>query len=290
MHLYRQARMLLLVIALVAGGGMAVWLGARDYRAARSETAPTPLAVDAFERYGGQRWLKIDRGVFLTDLAVIRDVPRGQGDREDQAVFQVPLVPPGWRPNDPVHVICKLGPGPRSKVADWLRENGRGTLRSFTGVVVNEPAAPLFPTLNLVEPTVMLQEGGRLPDPGSSLGIVALGVGMLLGGLGLGVWLVRDARTRRRQPGESRPRTEGGLHFSMRMQCHHCRHTFSVCVHADKSLDPQARYVFHCPRNGSRFVVSASAFRPVDRCPQGAVEGTVWQPGTKGDLPGADPA
>jgi hypothetical protein len=279
MRLYWQARMLLLVIALVAGGCVAVWCGAVDYRAAHTETAPTVLPVDAFDKYGGQRWLKIDRGVFATDHAVIHDAPRSQGDSEDQAVFYVPLVPPGWRPNDPVHVICKLGPGPRSKVAGWLQENGRGTLRSFTGVVVNEPAAPLFPTLKLVEPTFMLQEGGRLPHPATSLGIIVLGVGMFLAGTALGVWLVRVARANPTKPQENRPRAEGSLHFSMRIQCHHCRHTFNVCVHADKPLDPQARYALHCPMNGSRFVVSASVFRPVDCCPKGAVEGVEWQPG-----------
>jgi hypothetical protein len=195
MGLDSQVQRLMLIIALIAGGGVAVWFGALDYLAARSETSPTSLPIDAFNGYAGQRWLKIEQGVFVTDRVVIRDVPRREGDAEDQSVMYLPMAPRGWRPNDPVHVICKLGPGPRARAAGWLRENGGGALRTFTGVVVNEPAAPIFPALHLGEHAVMLQENGRLPDPGASIGIIALGVVMFLAGVAVGVWLVRDART-----------------------------------------------------------------------------------------------
>ncbi len=126
MQTYWQARMLLLIIALVAGGGVAVWFGTGDYLAAQAEAAPTALAIAAFNQYGGQRWLKVERGVFLTDRAVVRNVPRGPEDTEDQAVLYVPLVPRDWRPDEPVHVICKLGPGPRAGPRGGCRKTAAG--------------------------------------------------------------------------------------------------------------------------------------------------------------------
>jgi hypothetical protein len=68
------------------------------------------------------------------------------------------------------------------------------------------------------------------------------------------------------------------LHFSMQMRCPHCDHKFAVCVHADGPLDPQARYVVHCPMNNSQFILPGKLFRPVDHCPAGSVEGREWRP------------
>jgi len=189
MHTYWQVRILLLIIALIAGGGVAVWNGTLDYRAAVSETSPTSLAVDAFQEYQGQRWLKIEKAVFATDQAVIRAAPQEPGQALALVMFYLPLVPKGWRPGDPVHVICKLGPGPRDKVAGWLQENGGGSLHSFTGVLANEPPGLHFPGLTLGKPAILLREG-RPDGPESSLGIIVLGGIMIVAGVVLGVWLV----------------------------------------------------------------------------------------------------
>ncbi len=193
MHTYWLARRLLLVIALLAGGGIAVWRGAIDYRVAVSETAPTSLPVDAFQEYQGQRWLTIEKGVLVTDQLVIVPAPQDPGSPPDPVFFYLPMVPKGWRPGDPVHVICKLGPRPRDKVAGWLKENGGGSLRNFTGVCVDEPPGYRFPGLNLQEPAILIREGGRPDGPETALGIIVLGVVMIVAGGVLGIWLVRSS-------------------------------------------------------------------------------------------------
>jgi hypothetical protein len=188
---YRQLRLLLLTVALLAGGGIALWRGTLDYQAAVTEAAPTPIDVAAFASYGGQRWLKVQNGIFLTDLAVTRDGSGGPDTGGDQATIYVPLVPRGWQAGDPVHVICRLGPGPRANVAGWLKENGGGTLRNYTGVVSNEPAGLHFRGLKIEEPALLIREGGKPDGPEVSLGVIVVGAVLVLAGGVLGVWLLR---------------------------------------------------------------------------------------------------
>jgi hypothetical protein len=191
LHILWQVRMLVLALLLLGGGGAAVWVGVRDFQAAHAESAPTPLSLDTFDRYGGQRWLTIEQGVFLSDQAVVRDLPGGQGNAEDQVILYVPVVERGWKPDSPVHVVGQFGPGPRSRAAGWLQENGDGTLRTFTGVVRNEPPASLFPTLKFREPVLVIREGDHLPSTGLSVGLIGLGIVMFLLGAALGFGLLR---------------------------------------------------------------------------------------------------
>jgi hypothetical protein len=97
----------------------------------------------------------------------------------------------GWLTGSPVHVVAKFGPGPRSKAAGWLQENGRGTLRTFTGVVVNEPITTLFPNLKFSEPVLVVTDGDHLPSAGNSITLIAVGVSVVIGGVALGLWLQR---------------------------------------------------------------------------------------------------
>ncbi len=62
------------------------------------------------------------------------------------------------------------------------------------------------------------------------------------------------------------------MYFSMRMRCPHCRCEFVACIQAEGPQAPAARYVVHCPSHGGPFVLRAELFRPVDSCPEGAVE------------------
>jgi hypothetical protein len=88
-----RLRMLAIAILLLGGGGAAIWAGVRNFQATYAESASTPLSMNTLDRYGGQRWLTIKQGVFLTDQAVVRDLPRGHDNTEDQVILNVPLVP-----------------------------------------------------------------------------------------------------------------------------------------------------------------------------------------------------
>ena len=189
-HILWQVRLVAIAILLLVAGGGAIWAGMRDYRSTSAESGPTTLGLDTVDHYGGQRWLTIEQGVFLTDQAVVRVLPRNPDNAEDQVLLFVPVVQRGWQPDSPVHVVGQFGPSPRSKAAGWLQGNGGGVLRAFTGIVVDEPTASLFPNLKFNEPVLVVKEGDQLPSAGLSIGLMALGVVMVLAGGALGLMLL----------------------------------------------------------------------------------------------------
>ena len=60
-------------------------------------------------------------------------------------------------------------------------------------------------------------------------------------------------------------------HYSAPVQCMHCGHRFTVCVHSLQLPPGDAGLTVFCPSNGSKVPVPMEALVAVESCPAGAV-------------------
>src|SRR5260221_6337172 len=95
-------------IMLIVATAYATWRCTNDEITARRETSPTPINMADFARdYRGQQWLALT-GQLDTDAAIIRSASNAAAGNSVR--IWVPLVDPGARPDDPVHVFVLYSP------------------------------------------------------------------------------------------------------------------------------------------------------------------------------------
>lgn len=158
-----------------------LWRGSEELLIALFERAPTKVAVANFEQsYRGQRWVEVE-GILATDRALIEASRHEAHEGKDLVYLHVPMVPPGWKPTDPIHVVAICGPGPSANANGWLAQH-RGRPFTITGVVAPSgyDAQRQFPRLTFAPNVVVVNQGTEPVSPWLALFLVALAVFLLI--------------------------------------------------------------------------------------------------------------
>ena len=149
---------LLLLVAALFG----VFIGARQVYIFLSEKQPTAFTAENFAaEYGGEQWISVTGRLAVEHLA---EMP-GRGGRV--ASFYVPLVPPDWQRQQPVHVVAAPQRVPVGGVRGWAQAvdpqeqvTVTGTIRPFGGLNYGY----VFPRLKFGKPIVTINENMQ-PHP-----------------------------------------------------------------------------------------------------------------------------
>lgn len=166
MRWYYIVRWALAMVACLGGCFVAI----RDLRISLSERAPTQFKVENFEKqYHGQQWISVD-GFMDTERAVINASTSEYHEGKDLVYVTAPIVPPNWKPDEPVHVVLIAGPYSSAEAKSRLAAAG-GQRQSFTGKIAPSGLdnSRVLPGLKLVEPVVHINNG---TTPGSVLPMV----------------------------------------------------------------------------------------------------------------------
>jgi hypothetical protein len=174
---------LMLVAALVG-----IFFGGRQVYIYLTEKQPAVFTAENFaDQYSGQQWVSVT-GRLAVDS---RSVMPGRGRF---ASLYVPLVPPDWQRQDPVHVVVGVDGVAAGGVDAWAQGGAARDQVTITGMIrplggLNYPY--VFPRLEFARPTITINENtSPIPPVGMS---IFLAICLVLAAIS-GFWIVRLLR------------------------------------------------------------------------------------------------
>ncbi|HEX5103449.1 MAG TPA: hypothetical protein VFV87_06540 [Pirellulaceae bacterium] len=151
---------LLVLIGAIFGAAV----GGRQVYIYWTERRPTPFMAESFAaEYAGQQWVSV-----TGRMAVEARSEMPNHSRPGWVSVYVPLVPPDWQRQDPVHVVASSAAMPAAQANAWAQTLGGQDQVTFTGVIrplggLNYPY--VFPRLKFARPTITINENTQPAAP-----------------------------------------------------------------------------------------------------------------------------